>query len=94
VGRGEGLVQVHVHDVETHVARSHGTQNRVEIRAVVVEQSSDLVHRRGDLVISSSNNPSVFGLVNMMPATSGPSDAFNFSRSTRPRSLDGTVVTS
>jgi hypothetical protein len=52
------------------------------------------MHGRGDLGISSSKRPSVFGLVSMMPATSGPSDAFSFSRSTSPRSFDGIVVTS
>ena len=49
VGGGEGLVQIHVHDVEAHVTRSHRAENRVEVRAVVVEQTSDLVHRGGDL---------------------------------------------
>ena len=49
VGRGEGLVQVHVHDVKAHVARTHGAEDRVQVRAVVVEQSTDVVHRRGDL---------------------------------------------
>jgi len=94
VGRGEGLVQVHVHDVETHVARSHGTQNRVEIRAVVVEQSSDLVHRRGDLGDLLFEQSERVRIGQHDAGDVGPSDAFNFSRSTRPRSLDGTVVTS
>ena len=47
--RCEGLVQVHVNDVEAHVGRPHSADNRVEIRAVVVEQASGFVHSARDL---------------------------------------------
>jgi hypothetical protein len=48
VGRGECLVQVHVHDVESHVARADDTENGIEVGAVVVEQAPHLVHGRGN----------------------------------------------
>ena len=49
VGGSEGLVQIHVHDVKAHVARAHGAQDGVQVGAVVVQQSTDVVHRFGDL---------------------------------------------
>jgi hypothetical protein len=45
----EGLVQVHVHDVESHVAGTHDAEDRVEIGAVVIEEPAHLVHGPGDL---------------------------------------------
>ena len=48
MGRGEGLVQVHVDDVEAHVARAHLAEDGVEVGAVVIEQAPGLVHRGGD----------------------------------------------
>ena len=48
VGGGEGLVQVHVDDVEAHVAGSHHAEDGVEIGAVVVQEPADLVHGGGD----------------------------------------------
>jgi hypothetical protein len=39
----EGLVQVHVDDVEAHVTGSHDADDRVEVRAVVIEKPTDLV---------------------------------------------------
>ena len=44
VRRREGLVQIHVDDVEAHVAGADLAENGVEIRAVVVEQAAGLVH--------------------------------------------------
>ena len=46
---GERLVQVHVHDVEAHVARPDDAQDGVEVGAVVVEQPPDAVDGGGDL---------------------------------------------
>ena len=50
VGRGEGLVQIEVHDVEAHVARTHGAQERVHVGSVIIEQASATVHQRRDLL--------------------------------------------
>ena len=50
VRRGERLVQVHVDDVEAHVARAHLAEDRVEVRAVVVQQAAGLVHDARDLL--------------------------------------------
>jgi hypothetical protein len=44
--------------------------------------------------MSSSNRPRVFGLVNMMPATSWSSTVASAAMSTHPRSSLGTVTTS
>ena len=41
--RGEGLVQVHVDDVEAHVTRTHLAENGVEVGAVVVQQAARVV---------------------------------------------------
>ena len=47
------------------------------------------MHRARDVNDLLLEEPTVLGLVSMMPATLGPSDAFRASRSTRPRSFDG-----
>ena len=49
VGRGEGLVQVHVDDVEPHVPGPHDTEDGIEVGAVVVEEPTDPVDGGGDL---------------------------------------------
>ncbi len=49
VGGGEGLVQVHVDDVEAHVAGPDDAQDGVEVGAVVVQETADLVDGGGDL---------------------------------------------
>ena len=49
MGSGEGLVQVHVDDVKAHIAGTNHAQDGVEVRAVVVEQSTDLVNLGRDL---------------------------------------------
>ena len=40
----EHLVQVDVDRVETHVARFHLAEDRVQVRPVVVEEAARLVH--------------------------------------------------
>ncbi len=45
---GKGLVQVHVHHVEAHVARSRLAENGVEVGPVVIEQPAGLVDDGGD----------------------------------------------
>ena len=45
VGRRERLVGVDVHDVETHVPRPAPAHDRVQVRAVVVDEAADVVHR-------------------------------------------------
>ena len=49
VRRAEGLVQVHVDRIEAHVAGPHLAEDRVEVRAVVVQQPARLMHEPGDL---------------------------------------------
>ncbi len=48
VRSGEGLVQVHVHHVEAHVAGSGLAENGVEVGAVVVEQAAGRMDDGGD----------------------------------------------
>ena len=45
----KGLVEIHVDDVKAHVAGANDAQDRIEVGAVVVEQSADLMDRRSDL---------------------------------------------
>ena len=45
---GEGLVQVHLHDVHAHVARPGNAHQRVQVCAVHVKQAADRVDRLGD----------------------------------------------
>ena len=94
VGHRERLVEVHVHDVEAHVAGAGDPKDGVQVGAVVVEQPADLVGGGGDLAISSSNSPRVLGLVSMMPATSSSSTARRASSDTQPRSSLFTVTVS
>ena len=49
VGRGEGLVQVHVDAVKAHIAGAHHAHDGVEVGAVVVAQAACLVDEAGDL---------------------------------------------
>ena len=41
-------MQVYVHDVEAHVAGTHLAQEGIEVRSVVIEQTSGLMHELGD----------------------------------------------
>ena len=41
---GEGLVEVDVDHIESHVARQHLPEDRVQVRAVVVEQAAGVVN--------------------------------------------------
>ena len=50
VGRGEGLMQVEVHDVEAHVTRTHGAQERIHVGPVVIQQAAAIVHQGRDLL--------------------------------------------
>ncbi len=50
VRRRERLVQIHVNDVESHGARTHLAENRVEVRAVVIQQAAGLVDQLGNLL--------------------------------------------
>jgi hypothetical protein len=43
-------VKIHVDDVEPHVAGANDADDRVEVGPVVVEETTDLVHRRLDLL--------------------------------------------
>ncbi len=49
-GVREGLVQVHMDDVEAHVAGPHLAQDRVQVRAVVVQEPARIVHDARDLL--------------------------------------------
>src|SRR5689334_5341697 len=48
--RREGLVQVHVDDVEAHIARAHLAEDGVEVGAVVVQQAAGVVNDLGDFL--------------------------------------------
>ena len=48
VGGGEGLVQVQVDAVKSHVARADHTHHGVEVGTVVVAQATGLVNQAGD----------------------------------------------
>ena len=50
VGGGEGLVQVHVDDVEAHVPGPDLAQDGVEVGPVVIEQAAGRVDDAGDLL--------------------------------------------
>ena len=41
--RGEGLVEVDVHDIEAHITRATGSEHGVEVGTVVVHQSASIV---------------------------------------------------
>ena len=66
-------MQVEVHDVDAEIARAHHAEDGVEVGAVVVDQAAGLVD---DLdrprSMCSSQRPSVFGLVIISAAVSGP----------------------
>ena len=49
VRRGERLVQVHVHHVESDVAGADASDDGVEVRAVAVAEAARLVHELADL---------------------------------------------
>ena len=42
---GEGLVQIDVHDIEAHVARTAHAEHGVEVGSVVVHQTATIVHQ-------------------------------------------------
>jgi len=69
-------------------------QDGIQVRPVVVEEPANLVDRLGDLGDVLFEQPRVFGLVSMMPATSVSSTLRSAAMSTQPRSSLGTVVTS
>ncbi len=47
--RGEGLVQVDMHDVESHIAGTHLAEQRVEVGSVIVERPPHRSTSFGDL---------------------------------------------
>ena len=49
VGRGKGLVQVHVDAVKAHVTGTDHAHNGVKVGAVIVAQAAGLVDQTGDL---------------------------------------------
>src|SRR5208283_3492843 len=49
VRRGEGLVEVEVHDVDAHQAGPGHAENGVEVRTVAVDEAPRLVHETRDL---------------------------------------------
>ena len=91
----ERLVQVEVHDVEAHVAGAHDTEDRVQVRAVVVEQAADLVDGRGDRVDLLFEEPERVR-VREHDARHVAVEDRRAARptSTSPRSSEGTVTTS
>src|SRR2546426_5883776 len=45
MGSCKGLVQIEMNDIESHVPRSNLAQNRVEVRPIVVEQTTRVMNR-------------------------------------------------
>ena len=92
---GEGLVHVHVDDVEAHVARAHDPEDGVQVGAVVVEKPADAVDGLGDLddVLLEQAERARVGEHDPGDVVdrAGPRKA---SRSTPPRALVPTVATS
>ncbi len=73
VRRRKGLVQVHVDDIEALVPRPYLAEDRVQIRAVVIQQPACGVNDACDFFDARrSNTPSVDGFVSMMPAVFRP----------------------
>ena len=55
----EGLMEIDVHDVETHVARPGYAEHRVEIRTVVIHQRAagmDHFGNLGDIVLENTHS--------------------------------------
>ena len=50
MGRGEGLVQVHMDHIKPHITGTDLTENGIEIGTIVVEQTARLMHQTGDLL--------------------------------------------
>ena len=46
--RGESLVEVDVHDIETHITWTAFAEEGIEVGTVVVHQATGLVHHLGD----------------------------------------------
>ena len=40
----EGLVEVQVHDIESHITRTDGTEKRVHIRSIIIEETAASVY--------------------------------------------------
>ena len=54
---GKGLVEIQVHNVESHVAGTHDTDERVHVCPVVVEKSATAVHKCRDFLDFSLEKP-------------------------------------
>src|SRR5256885_9538255 len=82
-----------MNDIESHVTRPNLPQNRVEVRPIVVEQTTRVMDGLCNLENILLEIPSVFGLVIIRPAVLGPATLRRASRSTVPSLFDGTTTT-
>ena len=89
----EGLVQIHVQNVEAHVAGFDLAEDGIEVGAIVVQQTARFVHDLAIVSIWRSNTPQVDGFVIIRPAVCGPTAARSASTSTSPLPSTGTSVT-
>src|SRR6185369_14283006 len=89
----EGLVKVDMHRIDAEVAGADLSDDRVEIRAVAIDERARSMNRVADRLISGSNRPQVLGLVIITAATSGASRDLRASTSTRPAELAGMLST-
>ena len=78
---GEGFVEIDVHDIEAHIARTTYAKHRVEVGTIVVHECATIVDELGNL---RSKSPRVFGLVIIMAATLSSSKPLRSSTSTMP----------
>ena len=47
VGRAEGLVQIDVHHVKTHIAWTTNAEHRIEVGTIVIHQTAAVVNEAG-----------------------------------------------
>ena len=62
MGRGESLVQVDVHGIDTEIARPHPPDDGVEIRPVAIEVTADTMNRVGNLADIALEQPAGIGV--------------------------------
>src|SRR5713226_9727235 len=58
----EGLMEVEVHDVEVHLSGGRATEDRVEVRPVVIEEAARVVDDLGDLEHMVLEDPERVGI--------------------------------
>ena len=54
--RRKGLVQIHMDDIEIHIAGSHLAENGVQIGTVVIKQAAGIVNLVGNILDMAFEN--------------------------------------